>query len=145
MKRFVVLFYVLTMFVLSYSQVPADKTVQQILMSKTWHFGDTPKVGLRFVFTRDSLEYYFVGAYGYDNFKGKDPYYLSDTKDSFFDYSKVDKNDNGLYLIERSSAPTRDKPKAYSLKILEIDDKHIKFEGIDNRNERKILIYTAVK
>lgn len=86
-----------------------------------------------------------MGAYGYDNFKGKDPYYLNDTKDSLFNYNKVGKSENGLYLVERSSAPTRDKPKAYSLKILEIDDKHIKFEGIDNRNERKILIYTAVK
>ncbi|WP_294617461.1 hypothetical protein [uncultured Bacteroides sp.] len=145
MKRKVLLIGIMIMFVLSYSQVPADKTVQQILMSKTWHFGDTPKVGMRFVFTHDSMEFYVVGAYGYDNFKGKIPYYLSDTKDSFFDYSKVDKDENGLYLIEKSSAPTRDKPKAHWLKILEIDDKHIKFEGIDNRNERKILIYTAVK
>ena len=138
MKRIILLFCVLTMFVLSYSQVPADKTVQQILMSKTWHGGENLEVGLRFVYTRDSVEFYFVGAYGYDNFNGRLPYYLSDTKDEFFDNSKVGKKENGVYLITKSPGS---KPDLSCERILEINDNQIRCEN----NKKRILIYTAVE
>lgn len=65
-----------------------NKSVQQILMSKTWHLGKDSNTGFRFVFTRDSMGFYVVGAYGYDNFKGKQSYDLSNTKDSIFDSKK---------------------------------------------------------
>ena len=138
MRRTVLLFCALTIAVLLYPQEPTGKSVQQILMSKTWHMGEDLKKGCRFVFTRDSVEFYFVGAYGYDNFNGKLPYYLSDTEDESFDNSKVGKKENGIYLITKSPGS---KPDLIIERILEINDNQIRSE-----NERKlILIYTAVK
>ena len=88
MKKIILIFYALTIFILAYAQVPTNKSVQQILMSKTWHLGKDSNTGFRFVFTRDSMGFYVVGAYGYDNFKGKQSYDLSNTKDSIFDSKK---------------------------------------------------------
>ncbi|WP_300877951.1 hypothetical protein [uncultured Bacteroides sp.] len=138
MKRTVLLFCALTIAVLLYPQEPTGKSVQQILMSKTWHMGEDLKKGCRFVFTRDSVEFYFVGAYGYDNFNGKLPYYLSDIEDESFDNSKVGKSENGVYLIMKSPGAT---PNLSYKRILEINDSQIRFEN----SKKRILIYTAVE
>ena len=96
MKKIILIFYALTIFILAYAQVPTNKSVQQILMSKTWHLGKDSNTGFRFVFTRDSMGFYVVGAYGYDNFKGKQSYDLSNTKDSIFDSKKKGKSEDGI-------------------------------------------------
>jgi len=38
--------------------LPANKSVQQILVSKAWNLEKDSKTDFRFVFTRDSMEFY---------------------------------------------------------------------------------------
>lgn len=139
MKKYLLLFFGLAMFTLLSAEDGTKRSVQEILMSKTWHLGKTADVGYRFVFTRDSIEFCVVGSYGYDNFRDKWVYYLSNTNDVEFDDAKVGKNQNGKYLIEKSSG----KPNVRCLEILEISDNQIKF-GTPNGTKGD-LIYNAVK
>lgn len=82
-----------------------------------------------------------MGAYGYDNFNGKQSYYLSNTKDSIFDSKKIGKSEDGIYLIGELAGGA----KVQHMKIAEINDSQIKFEVVTFNKERKILIYNAVK
>ena len=79
--------------------------------------------------------------YGYDNIKGKYPYYLSNTEEHFFDKNKIGKYENGIYIVEKVN-PHSNKPNL--MKILDISDKRIKLENINIKNEKKIVTYTAV-
>lgn len=124
-----------------YSQEKVDKSEQQILMSKIWHWGENTDKGLRLIFTQDSVKFYFVGMYGYDNIKGKYPYYLSNTEEHFFDKNKIGKYENGIYIVEKINPRSN---KSNLMRILDISDNQIKLENINIKNEKKIITYTAV-
>ena len=142
MKKFLLVFCGLAMFVLLYAQERAGKSAQQILMSKTWHFGDNRDIGCRFVFSRDSITFYYVGLYGYDDFGGKRAYYLSNKKDDFFDDSKVGKSQEGTYLIEKSSISSG----IECSRIVNINNDQVELEVIGILGgEKKNLIYNAVR
>ena len=142
MKKLLLGFFGLVMFVLLYAQERTGKSTQQILVSKTWHFGDNRDIGCRFVFSRDSITFYYVGLYGYDDFGGKRAYYLSNKKDDFFDDSKVGKSQEGIYLIEKSSISSG----IECSRIVNIDDDQVELEVIGVLGgEKKNLIYNAVR
>ena len=141
MKKSALIFYAILTAVALYSQEKVDENVQQILMSKTWHWGENTNSGLRLIFTQDSVKFYFVGMYGYDNIKGKYPYYLSNTEEHFFDKNKIGKYENGIYIVEKINPRSN---KSNLMRILDISDNQIKLENINIKNEKKIITYTAV-
>lgn len=141
MKRISFILYTIMTVVALYSQEKVDKSEQQILMSKIWHWGEYTDKGLRLIFTQDSVKFYFVGMYGYDNIKGKYPYYLSNTEEHFFDKNKIGKYENGIYIVEKINPRSN---KSNLMRILDISDNQIKLENINIKNEKKIITYTAV-